>query len=482
MLLLSYNYIFFIFWLKEINKNNMKYLPILISLYAETVGIIVVGGGTFMGGIWFVIGGNCPTKLTVPCIGCGFCKIGGGQFTLIGGGAIPIPGGGSIGWAINEGILLATDGVGCRTTPTCIGFCNGIAENVWTGGGILCKTETVCVVWDGIVCMTIFCWGGGGTVWTNTFWGGKFSGVMASGWGKGGGIVVGGIIFGGGMQGCMDFVGVAFCGGGTVTFTLIVDSLKFGGGTDLLGGGIFLIKSGSEIFFSMVSLGVGIFNISNGLGFGISFRWMGEGGGIFWTCNGAGGGIVKVFIGSGWGILWTCIGLGGGIDDNSIVGIHGGGTPITFTSFAIGFCCGGGTVTVASTVLCAISFPIGAIASAVGTNCIGIWFWITCGGGMFNKTGGAAITGGAVVGTLYVVDGETMFLSKGCPVTFCGVITVVVSKFVCEIKLLYDVFMLILGSKFDLSANRDTLGFWRSFWLSTLCDHLLFLRSSLKQM
>lgn len=461
-----------------------------MSLYPVTP-IIVVGGGTFIGGIWLVIGGNCPTKLTVACIGCGPCIIGGGQLTLIGGGAIPIPGGGNIGWAIREGILFATDTVGCRTT--CNGFCMDIGEKVCTGGGILCKTGTVCVVWEGIVWMTMFCCGGG-IEWINILWVGKLSDIQSfeCGIGWGGGMVVGGIIFGGGKQGCIGLVGAEFWGGGTVTFTFIVASVKFGGGTDLLGGGMFLMKSGSDMFFSRLSLGVGILIMSRGLGFGISFKWIGDGGGIFWTCNGAGGGIVKVFIGSGCGMLWTCMGFGGGIEANSIVGMQGGGTvitlvPVKFTSFCNGFCCGGGTVTVANTVLWDISFPIvaakfGGRVSAADTNCIDIWLWITWGGGMFNNTGGAAITGGATVCVLYVLDGEVMFLSKGCPVTFCGVMTVVVSKVACEIRLLYDVFMLIFGSKFGFSAKRDILGLlWRSlFWLSDLCDHLLLLRSSLQ--
>lgn len=126
-------------------------------------------------------------------------------------------------------------------------------------------------------------------------------------------------------------VWVAF-GGGTVIFGIsaTVTVPKFGGGTDLLGGGMFLIKSGSVILLLSLgsSPGAGIFNKSIGLGLGISFSLIGEGDGIFCNCNGAGGGIVSVFMGSGCGIVCTGIGFGAGIDVNSTVCIQGGGKDI----------------------------------------------------------------------------------------------------------------------------------------------------------
>lgn len=121
-----------------------------------------------------------------------------------------------------------------------------------------------------------------------------------------------------------------------------------GGGMLLLGGGIFLMKSGSEtVIVSAPSLGVGMAKRSRGLGLGISLSWSEVGVGMFCTCSGAGGGMLSVLRGSGWGMFCTCIGLGGGIEVSSTVGITDA-LPIVFCPVHE-FCAvitGGGKVTV----------------------------------------------------------------------------------------------------------------------------------------
>lgn len=374
------------------------------------MALFVDGGGTFMGGIWFGAGNCCVTNT-----GGGvwrvafetFCNIGGGQLMFICCGPNPIPGGGSTGCAIKGCIVFDTVTGGC-TRDACNCVCKGTvvteievfccgAANTWVvceencckgwGGGIEC-TRTFCG--GGIFCKEIFCWsdccgcGGGGGGGGKMFGGGKQVGKFEV-------ILTAPILFGGG-------------GGGIPTWTLTSD--KFGGGTDLFGGGTFFKKSGSDIAFSvhMLSFGVGILIMSNGFGLGISFNCMGEGGGIFWTWIGAGGGIVKVFIGSGCGMLCTCIGFGGGIDDNSTVGIQGGGTgiavcegaepPITFSVVIIvvvwTFCAP------ALWVLIRILVDDREGGGGTTSELLDICGCKTCGGGTFNNTGGATITGALV--------------------------------------------------------------------------------------
>lgn len=435
-----------------------------------------VGGGTFIGGIWLVIGGGWLTKVGggawIPEQGTVFCIKGGGQLIFI-GGAIPIPGGGSTGCAIREGIVLetVTGGGGTPTGVTgtwlwigtvkeiavdteifpgfwlrVIRFCVVCGRGGGGGGGANDCTVNCCIdCGGGIVCTKILCGGGGGTFCTAIFWG---CGGSVCG---GGGMEVGGIIFGGGKH-----VGTGgptvtspFGGGGIDIFTVTVGSGSVGGGTDLLGGGIFLRKSGFDIFFSIeFSFGVGILRISKGLGFGISFNCIGDGGGIFCTWIGAGGGIVKVFIGSGCGMLCTWIGFGGGIDANSIEGTQGGGTPITLpvtvvscktVAFWLGKAVGGGRVTVVNTVVGVIIFPTFCVADNRGVvveTTIGavIEFCTSWGGGIFNNTGGATITDSLVCGVGYTTPGGgIIFFNNGWPVTFCGLIG---SKLGCDIRLL----------------------------------------------
>lgn len=464
-------------------STTKRNLPAFISRYCGpaicaglTIAIVVDGGGTFIGGIWFVIGGGWFTKLGGGACSCG--NIGGGQFTLT--VATPIPGGGKIGWAINDGIALLTVTGLEGTTPT--GRATEIEETdaklfwFWRfGGGTPVVMFWIWLFWRS--------WGGG-TVCTRIFWAilctvrfwGNVGGVMVCG----GGIVTG-IMLGGGRTGVF--------GGGTLTFV----SGKFGGGIDLFGGGIFFIKSGSEIDLS--SLGVGIANKSSGLGFGISLSWIEVGVGIFWTWIGAGWGIFSAFRGSGWGIFWTWMGFGGGIDANSTAGTQGGGTGIAAAVETVTDCEeiieGGGRVTVVRTP------DAGIVTLTVGVDTRTLpcefgnktWFCTIWGGGTLRSKGGAAITDALLC---WVTVGKTtpgggsMFFNRGWPVTFWGLIDIwELSK---ETGLLNDVLIVIFGSKvLDFSANRDIRDFKlrsfgdreRRFW-----DHLLFLlvaeRCSLK--